>query len=217
MKKLLSVPYTRQTTSITCSLASLSMVLSYHNTGISESDISKRVKPMKGGEEYNIADMGRVAVALGFTADLYCYDFTNIFTKDHVGLSQHDLQKRFAPWAKSRATPYRLPYLRFMEAGGQLFVLPVSEQQLIDYIDQNTPPILLVECQPFYRLHKKEDCGHAIVLIGYDDDHFYIHDPLRKDAPHAKGKSARVPRPELLFSWYRRFGNTLIVRPKKLG
>lgn len=212
MKKLLPVPFTRQTTSTTCALASLSMVLAYHNKRISESDINKLVKPMKGGKEYHLADMGRVAISLGFTADLYCYDFTNIFTKDHVGISQGELQKRFAPWAKSRATPYRLPYLRFMEAGGQLLVQPISGQQLIDWIDQNVPPILLVECQPFYRLHKKGDCGHAVVLIGFDDDNFYLHDPLREDAPHARGESVRIPRSELLFSFYRRFSNTLVLR-----
>lgn len=168
---------------------------------------------MKSGKEYHLADMGRVALSLGFTAELYCYDFTNIFTKDHVGLSQQDLQKRFARWARSRGTTtYRLPYLRFIEAGGQLLVQPVSGQQLIDWIDQNAPPILLVECQPFYHLHKKEDCGHAVVLIGYDDDHFYVHDPLSTVEPHAKGKSAHIPRTVLLFSLYRRFSNTLVLR-----
>lgn len=212
MKKILSVPFTRQTTSITCTLASLAMILEYQDKRIAESDINKLVKPMKGGKEYHLADIGRVALSLGFTADLYCYDFTNIFTKDHVGLSQDELKRRFAPWAKSRATSYRMPYLRFMEAGGNLLIQHVSEEQLIDCIDNDTPPILLVECQPFYRLHKKEDCGHAVVLIGYDDDHFYVHDPLRKDKPHAKGKSARIPHTELLFSLYRRYGNTLVLR-----
>lgn len=215
MKKLLSVPFIRQSNSITCTLASLSMVLQCHNKDISESDINALVTPMRGEKEYHIADMGRVALSMGFAADLYCYDFSNIFHKDHVGLSQDVLRERFTTWTQSSITKhYRLPYLRFMESGGQLFVQPVSERQLTDWVDLNTPPILLVECQPFYRMHKKTDCGHAIVLIGYDDEHFYIHDPLRKDAPHAKGESARIHRTELLFSFYRRYGNTLIIKQK---
>ncbi|MBI4066122.1 peptidase C39 family protein [Candidatus Gottesmanbacteria bacterium] len=215
MKKLLSVPFTRQTSSISCALASLSMVLTYHDKKISESNISKVVSPMKGSKEYHIADMGRVALSMGFAADLYCYDFSNIFTKDHVGLSQHTLRERYMKWTQSKKSiHYRLPYLRLMEAGGKLFVRVVSERQLTDWIDQNTPPILLVECQPFYRLHKKQDCGHAIVLTGYDDDTFYLHDPLREDVPHAKGQSACIPRSELLFSLYRRFGNTLVLRSR---
>ncbi len=211
MKKLLPVPYLRQTSLITCALASLSMVLHYHDKNISESSISKLVKPMKGGKEYHLADMGRVALSLGFAAELYCYDFSNIFTNNHVGLSQQALQDRFGAWARSSKTHYRLPYLQFMEAGGKLHVQPVKEQQLITWIDQHTPPILLVECQPFYQLHKKGDCGHAVVLVGYDDEHFYLHDPLRSDAPHARGEAAKIRRAELLFSLYRRYGNMLII------
>ncbi|MBI3559725.1 peptidase C39 family protein [Candidatus Gottesmanbacteria bacterium] len=215
MKKILGVPFTRQTNSVTCALASLSMVLHYYKKEVYESKIGSLVEPMKGGKEYHIADMGRVALSMGFAADLYCYDFSNIFTKDHVGLSQHTLREHYTKWAQSKKSiHYRLPYLHFMEAGGELFVHVVSEKQLTDWIYQNTPPILLVECQPFYRMHKKQDCGHAIVLTGYDDDTFYLHDPLREDAPHAKGECASIPRPELLFSLYRRYGNALVIKPK---
>lgn len=55
MNKLLPIPYIPQATSITCSLASLSMVLAYHHKKISESDINKLVKPMKGEKEYHLA------------------------------------------------------------------------------------------------------------------------------------------------------------------
>lgn len=155
--------------------------------------------------------MGRVALSLGFAAELYCYDFSNIFTKNHMGLSQQALRERFGVWTRSSKAQYRLPYLTFMEAGGALYIQPVSEKQLIGWIDQGAPPILLVECQPFYHLHKRGDCGHAIVLMGYDDEHFYLHDPL-SGASHAKGEAAKIRRKEILFSLYRRFGNTLVIK-----
>lgn len=215
MNKILDVPYFHQTKSDTCGLAALSMVLHHFNKKIKETEIEKLLTRVKNKQSFHIADIGRIALEYGFISEIFCYDFTNIFSTEHIGLSSKELEIKLQRWMdRYKFNVYRKPYLEFLKAGGELKVAIPHEEFIQSTLDKNIPLIALVESRPFYGNIAQKNAGHIVVIIGYDDEHFYIHDPLDPSKKHAYGKSAKISKEFFYFCWYRRFANTLILRPQ---
>ncbi len=210
-----NVPFITQSSSNSCLLASLEIVLKLHQIYITQNQIEKDIPIIPDSNEYHIANLGIFALRQGLKATIYCYDFTNIFSKLHEDLPHHTLLKKFTLWvAKSKENlKYRMPYLQFLEQGGDLQVSLPTNKTLQDCIDKGTPPIILIEARSFFGDAATKDAGHSVVVIGYDQDSFIVHDPFDPSLPHAKGKSVKIPKDQLLFCWYRRYGNMLIVHP----
>jgi hypothetical protein len=67
-------------------------------------------------------------------------------------------------------------------------------ESLIYLIDQGTPVGILVATEelPYWSM----DTSHAVVIVGYSDVGFYLHDPAFADAPKV------VSRGDLQLAWY---------------
>lgn len=211
--KILNVPFVSQSSSSNCLLAALEMVFLYYRKQISQDQVAKEVSPIPDDNEYHIADLGSYAIKQGFKVSIFCYDFTNIFSASHENVLHNQLLKKFTHWIREskKNLKYRMPYLHFLEQDGNLYVSLPSSSTLEHCIDKDIPPIILVEAKPFFGDVAAKDAGHSVIVIGYDKNSFYIHDPLNPTLPHAKGKSVKIPKDKLLYCWYRRYGNTLIV------
>ncbi len=61
-------------------------------------------------------------------------------------------------------------------------------------IDERIPPILFVRTSELLS-YWAEDTQHALLVVGYDDTHFFLNDPAFPDAPK------RVLVDELMLAW----------------
>ncbi len=87
--------------------------------------------------------------------------------------SQRQLNRVF------KATPFGIPFSRIDRLGRFGVRVTVSsfgdEHSLIDALEKSIPPILFLQTLPLP--HWENDTQHAVVVVGYRDDHFLIHDP----------------------------------------
>jgi ABC-type bacteriocin/lantibiotic exporter with double-glycine peptidase domain len=69
-----------------------------------------------------------------------------------------------------------------------------DENDIKQAIDQGTPPVVFVRTSQL-TTYWQEDAQHAVVVIGYDERHFYVNDPAFPDAPKL------VPIDEFVLAW----------------
>jgi len=69
-----------------------------------------------------------------------------------------------------------------------------DETNLQQSMNQSIPPVIFVRTGQLTS-YWHEDVQHAIVLVGYDDTHFYVNDPAFPDAPK------QIPMDELMLAW----------------
>jgi len=214
--KLLSVPFYPQQKEDTCLLACLQMVLGYYNTSITEADLENLVPRIKDSKSFHIADVGSEAIRQGFETSMFCFDLSWIFSNRHIGLPKSKLVKKFESWIKSsqKNLRYRKPYLNFLRQGGEIAVRVPNVNEITALIDKGVPVITSVESRPFFGDAAKIDAGHGVVVVGYDQKHIYIHDPLNPQKAHAKGEGFKMDRDQFTFCWYRRYANTLVIKRK---
>jgi ABC-type bacteriocin/lantibiotic exporter with double-glycine peptidase domain len=71
---------------------------------------------------------------------------------------------------------------------------PGDESQLRHALDQGIAPIIFVHTSQLTS-YWTVPTRHAVVVVGYDDLHFYLNDPAFPDAPK------QVPIDELMLAW----------------
>lgn len=69
-----------------------------------------------------------------------------------------------------------------------------DEAALKAAIDQGIPPVIFVHTGQL-TTYWQENVQHALVVVGYDDEHFYLNDPAFPDAPK------EVAIDELMLAW----------------
>lgn len=90
----------------------------------------------------------------------------------------------------------RFPHIvRLSRYGVQVNLHRGDEHQLVQAINRDQPPIVFVatgELTSYWH----ESVQHAVVVIGYDENHFYLNDPAFDDAPK------RVLIDEFILAWF---------------
>ncbi len=119
----------------------------------------------------------------------------------HYGLhySQTDLNRLFD------LTPLGVPYSRLKrlsQYGVQVKILTGDLPDIVRMVTQGQPPILFVQTGQLS--YWSDDIRHTIVVVGYDGDTIFLHDPAFADAPK------RVKPAELMLAWDE-FDNTYAV------
>lgn len=89
-------------------------------------------------------------------------------------------------------------------------VFDILSQKTMEYeLNLGNPWIVVVK--PFslygFKDNKKNELLHFVVICGYDNDYFYIHDPSENEA-------SRVSRDTLLYSMYSGEGRAICVKKK---
>lgn len=69
-----------------------------------------------------------------------------------------------------------------------------DEDDLKAVIDQGIPPVIFVHTGQL-TTYWQENVQHALVVVGYDDEHFYLNDPAFLNAPQM------VTVDEVMLAW----------------
>jgi ABC-type bacteriocin/lantibiotic exporter with double-glycine peptidase domain len=83
---------------------------------------------------------------------------------------------------------------RLARYGVQITLQAGDEDGLKQAIDQGLPSILFVRTNQL-TTYWQADVRHALLVVGYDETHFYLNDPAFSDAPK------RVPVDEVMLAW----------------
>lgn len=83
---------------------------------------------------------------------------------------------------------------RVTKFGVKVILQTGDENNLREAVDNGSPPMIFVATGELTS-YWQEDVQHALVVIGYDDTHFYLNDPVFADAPK------RVLIDELMLAW----------------
>ncbi|MFK7803939.1 MAG: C39 family peptidase [Anaerolineae bacterium] len=122
------------------------------------------------------------------------YDILSRQFGRHFGSRQytttHDLQKI----CKARDVPVGITW--FADKAGAMW-------QLRNKIDQDKPFIALVNYVPWRSVTGNSFSGsHFVVVVGYDDQHVYMHDPLFGDEqPEEKGAFFKMTTAQFVSGW----------------
>ncbi len=103
-----------------------------------------------------------------------------------------------------------IPYSRLMrleQYGVDVWLQSGDETRLYAAIDAHSPPILFVRTNEL-RSYWQIDTRHALLVIGYDDTHFFLNDPAFSDAPK------RVLVDELMLAWLEFDYNYATITPR---
>lgn len=123
----------------------------------------------------------------------------------NIGKSQKQLNRLF------QLTAFGVPFSRIMRL--EQFGVTVSintfgdEITLIRMIDQHIAPIVFLRTLPLP--YWQADTQHAVVVTGYDSDHFLLNDPAFKQAPQSVTVEA------LLLAWESMDFAYTIITPKE--
>jgi len=108
-----------------------------------------------------------------------------------ISVSQRVLNKLFD--LRKGGVPF--PHVRRVERYGVKVTLASGDEtDLQKAIDQNRPPVIFVRTHQLTS-YWKIDTRHAILVVGYDETHFYLNDPAFPDAPK------RVLLDEVMLAW----------------
>ena len=89
----------------------------------------------------------------------------------------------------------RFPHVtRLTQYKVQVTLQSGDEHKIIQAINNGLPPVVFVATGELTS-YWQENVQHAVVIVGYDDTHFYLNDPAFADAPK------RVAIDELMLAW----------------
>lgn len=214
------VPYFSQNTEFTCGAASLLMAMAAHN---------KKVVP-SFAEELNIwreattiymtsghGGCGPKGLALaahkrGFKVEVWVNHGGPMFLDGVRSKAKKDVVKLVHKNFDLQIQKFKIP----------LNVGRLSERQLEKIFKKQGIPLVLISA---YKITKSK-APHWVVLAGYDEDHFYIHDPEQDEpsmdmGPHlntAFPEAAYIPVPKKEFFKMAKYGSkkdqaTVVVYP----
>lgn len=201
-----------QPTNTTCSPTALSMLLDYYGKYFSVDDISRKVPQVKNekGENFGTINqqMATWCLSLGFDVALYTADI-QVIDQSWRDLSKKEVIKRL----EARKTGLKVPslgelwndaycqsYIDFLEADGDLSIVPFITSQLLYDLIENGPILPLVCFNTLYGTGRTSNYGekestpddingkawnHSIVIYGNDEEgNFQIADPWKKPGRH---------------------------------
>ena len=212
----LKVPlYKQKSDDMACGFICLQMVLAYYGKKLSYEEILKYAKIDKFFGCW-WAQMGSVAIDLGFKAELINYNITHLFDADISKLKGKDLINRLEN-QKVRIDKHLHRDIdltkEFINKGGKFSLRITKKEDLINWLKQGIPPILVIKIGPAYgkivskEQREKSIDQHGIVVYGYDGKNFLIHDPNPKENALTK-----MSEDLLMYSWYRAKCYTLLIR-----
>ena len=211
----LNVPIHKQKRKdMACGFICLQMVLGYYNKKLTYNEIIKLAKlDPKVGCWW--AQMGCVALDLGFKAELINYNLSNIYDADIAKLKGKKLIERLKR-QKRKIDKMYYPEIKYdidmIRKGGKLILKIPKKKDLINWLKKGIPPILSIKIGPAYggvpsKKRRKTLDQHGVVVYGCDGKNFLIRDP----SPSNKWVLKKLPEDLLMYSWYRGKAYTLLI------
>ena len=111
------------------------------------------------------------------------------FLSSQTGLASND----------SGLTCYQLSNM-INHMGGKSAVKMYNIQTLRDQLDKGLPTIVLITYGYIPGRQSSYTGGHFVVVVGYDDNYFYVNDPDYYGIRRNEGKSFKVPSASLRYA-----------------
>lgn len=176
MKKVLKVPYVRQPFGYSCLPASVKMVLNYYGD---DADMEKLFEAGRIGAAgcFDVL-IGPLLIKKGYK----CTSFYDDRITDYWSLDTKELKL------------YARMYKKALKAGVKR-KKGATMTDIKKFINSGVPAIAEVLMSTFYG--RKVPGTHALVVIGYDKNNFYLHDPEGKLGQEA----AKISIKDFMKSW----------------
>lgn len=201
-----------QPTNNSCSQTAVAMVLSYFNQIMTPEDIIVQVPVNKNaqGEDWGTLnqELATWCVGQGYAVRMCTADF-QIIDLSWIGLPKDKLVERMEIAKSHRGIPglgketsqrYMQSYIDFVNAGGDLQVVPYMSTRLLDELLQHGPFVVSVCFNVLHTQGRTKSVGlretklddanghlanHSVVVRGKDDDgNYLIADPWQKPGFH---------------------------------
>lgn len=196
-----SITHCYQPTNYSCCQTALSMALSFFGEHFTPEDIMKQIPVMKNDKGEDIGTINQHlaswCLSLGFDVALYTADF-QIIDLAWANLPKDELIKRMTLAKEYRDIPslgkdmskiYMQSYIDFVNAGGNLHIVPHMTSALLDSLLPDGPLLPLLNYNVLYNTGRKKDVGpreialddlggklmnHSVVIYGKNSDGRYL-------------------------------------------
>ncbi|MBI4020418.1 MAG: C39 family peptidase, partial [Candidatus Aenigmarchaeota archaeon] len=177
--RMLDVPFRKQKLANSCFPACVKMVLGYYGDDIDEKELYENsVLPGHPGA-WDVR-VSQFLINKGYKVTSYW----NGKQESWWGVKQETANA----YRREMGKALEMGFIHRQNAG-----MPLIRK----FIDTNIPVLAEVDADVFYG--EKLGCTHMVVVVGYDEDNFYVHDPDKKGG----GKTRAVPIRRFRKAWER--------------
>lgn len=163
----LNVPFFQQTTSLNCGPCALKMVLEYFGEKYNLEVLEKECG-LKDGSAVWTTDIATGAASLGYGVNFY---------SKHVSFNPENLElDYYKEYAKDDWSDSEERHSRAIKAGVKITEKSLSLEEVLNYVNEDSIPIVLLNWDIVGRKEGKGYQGHFVPIVGYDKKNVYVHD-----------------------------------------
>jgi len=192
----MNIPILKGEGNQSCGITCLRMVLAYYGKDISQKELEK-LNEIKNGINH-LYDLGYVILKNKFSSSIIGYDFMLFNNPDENSPEEFLKNTEFIGQSKE----IKESCLKYLKEGGKLKVKVPSLQDINNYLDKDIPVILGVRAK-IIEGRNPAHILHYVVLEGYDEESYFIVDPV--------GKKYKIEKNKLIYAWFSRLGQFLVV------
>ncbi|MEX1014903.1 MAG: hypothetical protein WDZ80_07145 [Candidatus Paceibacterota bacterium] len=198
--------------SITCSIASLKMIMDYYEDKIPFKELTESLKEWINSKEIHIEGVAIYLAKRGYEVN-FIHHSPSIVTENLNNITEKDVEKlklelKSIPnedkfYFRKKKISLGIDYIN---AGGKLSTKIPTLDLIDNNIKKDIPTIICVNLG-IWDLNPKATNNHYVVVVGKEKDKYLINDPRPKlKSPYKKDKD------NLLMSWYRSGAYTLFTK-----
>ncbi|MFA4887621.1 MAG: peptidase C39 family protein [Candidatus Nanoarchaeia archaeon] len=162
----LEVPFYQQRSALNCGPTALKMAFEYLGKDLPIELIEEKSR-MNDGKGVSTLKLALAAIELGFKTTLYTK--TLQFNEEHLKL---EFYKNYGDLDTLQCS---LLIKETQEKGAHLEEKQLDLQTILNYLDENTIVIVLLDWSVVLHNKEKGYNGHFVPLVGYDEENIYVH------------------------------------------
>ena len=173
----IQVPFYKQTTNLNCGPFVLKMVFSFFKKDFPINLIEEKVG-IKSGKAVSTLRLAIAAADLGFKA--------KILSK-HIYFNEENLELDFVKQYGTINLEISKKLVKEAEQKGvKLIEKQISLTDLLNYVNEESIPIVLVDWAIVVGKPEKGYVGHFVPIVGYDEDNIYVHNAANDKGDYFK-------------------------------
>lgn len=161
----LEVPFYKQTTKLNCGPAALRMVLAYFGKDPGLEILEQRTG-IKEGKGISTIQIAIASVLSGYQTD---------FFSKHIYFNEENLKLEFYQKYSDVAQQSKQLVEDAQKAGVKIEEKGLSLEELLERINRDSLPIILLDWNIIKGTKDKGYQGHFVPVVGYDEKNIYVH------------------------------------------
>lgn len=176
-------------------VACVKMVLDYY--GIASDYEAMRDRFTFGSVGLSMPDIGMYLMGKDLRCEIVMLN-PHLFTINDIGKKPADILAKLHTrhFKNPESDQIRLDFIHYVEKGGTLSEQVPLKQDIIAAIDEGAPVIILLVSK-LLQGHGEGYTFHGNVIYGYDETHFYLHDP---ETPELGGGTHRCEQDLVMYA-----------------